>query len=131
MKKYCLDTNYLLRFLLKDNLKQADVVEKLLVRASEGKLICYVSVIVQMELVYVLSSFYNENVDKIKEIMESLYEMVFIEYENIDLMQRAFGIYGSSSISVQDAFLIALSLEDKMEFASFDKKAVKVFEKLR
>jgi predicted nucleic-acid-binding protein len=127
MKRYCLDTNYILRFLLKDHSKQADTVEQLLIKASEKKLSCHVSLIVQMELIYVLHSFYQEEPQRIKQIMSSLYEFLFVEFEQKTLMKNALALYEERSISIQDAYLITLSLEQKMEFASFDKKALKVF----
>lgn len=128
MKSYCLDTNYILRFLLKDNSKQADTVEDLLIQASEKRVFCHVSLIVQMELIYVLHSFYQEEKKELIHILHNVYELLFVDFEKKALMIKALALYEKSSISIQDAYLITLSLEQKMEFASFDKKALRVFQ---
>ena len=54
-----IDTNYFLRFLLKDNEKQFIEVKKLFEKAILGEIDLYTSLIVIFEIYWVLSSFYK------------------------------------------------------------------------
>jgi predicted nucleic-acid-binding protein len=127
MEVYCIDTNYILRFLLNDVESQANLVEQLFHSASEGEVKCFISVIVQMEIIYVLSSFYDQNKQNIYEKMQGLYSLSFLDFESAQLMKQSLGIYLNSNVSVQDAYLICLSKLRNMNLTTFDKKAYKVF----
>lgn len=130
MPKYCLDTNYLLRYILNDIPSQADEVVQILELASEGKAVCLVSVVVQMEVFFTLSTFYDYNKNDIYKIMTNIYNMVFLDFEYAEIMRIALEIYLDKNLSIQDSFLIAFSKMEKMELKTFDKKALKVFQNL-
>jgi len=129
MKTFCLDTNFLLRFLINDIDKQAQEAENLLNKASAGEINCFVSIVVQMEIIYVLSSFYDQNKTEVCDKVSLLYDLNFIDFEYLNTMKKALEIYLKTSLSIQDAFLVSLSKENKMQFTSFDKKAVNFFNK--
>lgn len=129
MKTFCLDTNFLLRFLINDIDQQAQEAEDLLDKASKGKIDCFVSIIVQMEIIYVLSSFYDQSKTEVYDKVSLLYNLNFIDFEYLNIMKKALEIYLKTSLSIQDAFLVSLSKENKMQFTSFDKKAVNFFNK--
>jgi|688.fasta_scaffold114848_3 predicted nucleic-acid-binding protein len=130
MPKYCLDTNYLLRYILNDIPSQADEVVQILELASEGKAVCFVSIVVQMEVFFTLSTFYDYNKNDIYKIMTNIYNMVFLDFEYAETMRIALEIYLDKSLSIQDSFLIAFSKTEKMELKTFDKKALKAFQNL-
>ena len=129
MTKYCLDTNYILRFLLDDIKEQSLEVEKLLESALIKKSEIYISIIVQMELIYVLSSFYKESKLEIYKIMKKLYDMNFIGFEYKEIMLESIDKYLDHNISIQDSFLLTLSKKNTMELKTFDKKLLVVFKK--
>lgn len=122
MKKYCVDTNYILKFLLNDIEEQALEVENLLKEVINKQAEVFVSVIVQMEIIYVLSSFYKVEKSEVYQIMKKLYDMSFIEFEYYDLMQNVMNRYMDYNISIQDSFLIKFSKDKEMDVKTFDKK---------
>jgi predicted nucleic acid-binding protein len=130
MITYCLDTNYLLRYIIEDVSEQVDEVVKLFEECAEGNARCFVSIVVQMECFYVLSTFYDFDKQKVCDIMSNIYDMSFIRFDQLSIMRRAMEIHLTSSLSIQDAYMVSLSLERGYGFKSFDKKAINVFDKL-
>ena len=131
MRKYCLDTNYLLRYIVDDIPSQVDEVVELLDLASEDKVECFISVIVQMELFFVLSSFYNFDKSRMYATMQNIYKMDFLNFEYVDQMRKALELYLHKNLSIQDSFLIVVSKTENMELKTFDKKAKSIFDRLQ
>ncbi len=125
--RYCLDTNYLLRYIVDDIPEQTDEVVNIFDLASEGKVECFVSITAQMEIFYVLSSFYEYDKKEVCVAMTNIYNMVFLDFEYVEIMEEVLDLYLQKNISIQDAFLIIFSKKNNMEFKTFDKKASKLF----
>lgn len=116
------DTNLILRFLLNDNPKQADLAKFLF--ASSEKLVIPDMVIA--EIIWVLQSIYKfSKSDVIKKVQQFLGLNIFIC--NYKLMRETLILYKENNISFVDAYLLALTVENKLEgIYSFDKGLEKV-----
>lgn len=124
------DTNYFLRFLLKDNTFQAQKVTELFEQAAKGKKELVTSVIVFFEVYWVLSSFYETKKNEILRVLQGLLEMSFISFDQSDILQEAVEIFEHSVLDLEDAYNIAFASSQKTkEFGTFDKKLLTVWEK--
>jgi len=99
-----LDANYILRFLIKDNLEMYDIAEKCIVNNN-----CIISSEVLAEVVFVLLKVYK--VTK-KEITKSLINI--LKYDNIimndkDIVIQSLKIFENKSLDFVDCILCAKS----------------------
>ncbi|MBU0974314.1 PIN domain-containing protein [Patescibacteria group bacterium] len=121
MKKLYVDTNVFLRFLLRDNIKQADVAEKNFTLAKEEKVkIVIISEIIP-ELVYVLSGIYKLSREKVTKYIESIVKTIYFNVEQRDTWVKVMGIYPQVSVDVEDIFLAVKAKEEDGDVLSFDK----------
>ena len=129
MKSYFIDTNYFLRFLLRDNEKQFAVVDNLLGKASRGEVLLFTSLIVFFEINWVLSSSYGQDRKKITEVLENILSISFISFENREKLEKAFEIFKNSSLELEDCYHLAYFYDELQEngftfgeFLTFDKR---------
>jgi predicted nucleic-acid-binding protein len=132
MTKYLLDTNYLARFLIKDNDKQLQIILDLIKKSTVENfdLICDTSTI--FELVYVLTGkIYGLSRQEVSLKISELIDLdCFIFLEKI-ILEQTFNIFESENLDIVDCYLIAKSLHNGFIFTSFDIKANKIYEKLK
>ena len=120
-----LDTNFILRFLLKDNLQQFQVAKKILNDPAES---LYITDMVAAEIVWVLTSFYKFSRDQITEKLFLLLNLPSIQ-SNKSVLIRSLYLYRNFNISFIDAYLAAYAEEEKLEgIYSFDKGLDKIKE---
>ena len=124
------DTNYFLRFLLKDNTVQAQKVKELFEQAAKGKKELTTSVIVFFEIYWVLSSFYETKKYQILRVLQGLLEMSFVTFDQHHILQEAVNLFQKTSLDLEDAYNIAYaSFYEAKEFGTFDKKLLTVWGK--
>lgn len=119
------DTNLIIRFLLKDNLTQAEAAKKLLTQSNESLILADIAV---AEIVWVLQSVYK--LQK-QEIIEKLFELLKFRslVANFSLLTNTLLIYRDYHISFIDAYLTAFCEQEKLEgIYSFDKGLDKIKE---
>jgi uncharacterized protein len=117
------DANLLIRFLLNDIPAQAKAVEKLLQNQKEELILTDVTV---AEIIWVLTSYYEIPKMQVVEKMRQLLSIQTIQ-ANKKLLAKAFLFYDIYNIAYIDAYLVAYSMEDKLEgIYSFDQGLDKV-----
>lgn len=122
------DTNYFLRFFLKDIETQYKDAEALFEKSALGKIQLFTSVIVFFEIDWVLSSFYKISKEKVIVILEKILKMDFIFIEFRDLLNMSVEIYKSSNLDLEDSFNLVYSKKNNASsFATFDKKLISKF----
>ncbi len=131
MNKLLFDTNYLVRLIVADNVKQIDEMKLVLVQAIKGELVIYIDSSTIFELQYVLTGeFYNlskvDFVDKVNQLLD-LNCLLFLERE---IIIRTLELFGDNNLDINDCYLIAKSLYSGLIFTTFDKKAKKLFESI-
>ncbi len=120
-----LDTNLILRFLLKDNLEQFQAVKSLLENPQEH---LYLTDMVVAEVIWVLTSFYKFSQ---KDVSEKIYNLLSLNsiYSNKNLLIRALFFYQNFDIDFIDAYLASYCEQEKLEgIYSFDKGLDKIKE---
>lgn len=122
------DTNYFLRFLLRDNETQHKQVRQLFESGARSEAELVTSVIVFFEIYWVLRSFYGKQKEEISTILNGLLDMKFIDFENETLLHKAIQRFGQSGVSLPDAYNLEYAKRHKAAaFATFDEKLAKLF----
>jgi predicted nucleic acid-binding protein len=129
---YLLDTNVFLRLILKDNLEQYKQVINLLEQAEFGKITLVCPLISLFEITFVLSGeTYQRPKNEIVTILKTLLKFRIIKFESEEIFALALDIFLENSVSIVDSFLLATAKNQKYEFFSFDKKALKIYKTLK
>jgi predicted nucleic-acid-binding protein len=119
-----LDTNIIVRFLINDDIDQAEKVRQLLKKAEQEKKAYFISLLVVQELVWVLDAVYECSRNEIINAIEKLTYMPVFEFENIDLLRNVIEESKKSKYDVSD-LLIAFSAINSgcRKVLTFDEKA--------
>lgn len=118
-----LDTNFILRFLLKDHPTQSPTAKKIF--ETRGEML-FIADTVIAEVIWVLTSFYRLAKE---EAANKIYQLLNLNsvYSNKDLIIRTLYFYRNSNIAFIDAYLAAYAEEEKLEgIYSFDKGLDKI-----
>lgn len=120
------DTNYFLRFLLKDNKSQYLQVKNLFLEAAQGKIELISSSTVFFEIHFVLKSFYKKDKLFLIEILTEILNLSVVFPEK-QLLQESTRLWEKSAVSLEDCYNIAFSrVIGAEEFKTFDEKLQKV-----
>ena len=98
--KIFVDTNYFLRFLIKDIEEQSLIVKTLFDNGKNSKVKLFSSTIVFFEIYWVLTSSYKVENVKAAEILGKILEMDFIEFKERKLLQSALDLYGENNLEL-------------------------------
>lgn len=128
MKKYIADTNFILRYLLADNKEYYKKTKIIFEQARIGK--CQIEIIqsVFVEVIFVLSSFYEVPRIEIVRILKSLLSYKGIKVD-LDIYSAALDIYLENNIHIVDSILAVKTLLSGDELLTFDKKLQNVTSK--
>lgn len=121
-----LDTNALVRFLVRDDEKQAREVFKILLEAEKSDAALFIALPVIQETLWVLASAYGYQKDSILKALEDILLMPVFEFEAQDRLTRLCRLAHTSEIDMADV-LIGLTAKDAgcETTLTFDKKAGK------
>lgn len=126
MKAYFADTNFYLRFILKDNKVQARKVKEFLQKAQKGRIkIGFLSEVI-LEMEFVLRNVYSLSKN---EITKHLLPLVKTDYLNIperNLWLTTFKVFQERNIPLFDIFLFFRAQEEGAKVLSFDKDLKKL-----
>lgn len=122
-----LDTNVIVRFLVRDDEKQARVVYERFKQAESDKEPLFVPLVVILETIWVLESAYENSRNEVLGSIEDLMRVPIFEFEKNDTLQRALADDRSGGIDLAD-LLIAHSARDSgcEGGITFDKKAARI-----
>jgi predicted nucleic-acid-binding protein len=104
------DTNLFLRYLTNDVPAQADAVEELLRRASDGEIVLVINSLALAEIVWTLESYYGLARDSIKDRILAILNTPGLEATEGDLLLEAIFWYADKNIDFIDAFNAAWML---------------------
>ena len=126
MKKYFLDTNVILRFLLHDSEKYYNQAKNYFEKARDEKIEINIIPEVFFEIDYVLNGVYS--LEK-KEICSILLKLLLTPYLNIsdrDILITSVKKYQKTNIDFFDIFLYYKATEQKASVISFDQDFRKI-----
>lgn len=118
-----LDTNVLLRFILKDIPTQFKEAEKI-ISSKNSNNILLPSILFEIE--YVLSKLYKKEREEIVSIIQGLLEIETINVEFEREINLAIELFGETNIDFVDCYLYAKSYYSDGKVATFDKDIKKL-----
>ena len=100
-----LDTNVILRYLVRDNEELFQAVKPLFLRAEAGEISLYIHEITMAELVWTLESFFGYKKEEIVRVLTRLINAEGIEVPNKEIVRNALILYLEADVDYIDAFL--------------------------
>jgi len=110
-----IDTNYIIRYLVNDNIEMADVAEVILTTKK-----VFIANEILAEVVYVLSGVYKISKEDISNQLLELISFKNISVSNYEIIDKALTIFKTKNLDFVDCLLCAYSNQDKI--VTFDKK---------
>lgn len=118
-----IDTNYFLRLLRDDIKDQHNKAKMLFLKATEGKIELFTSVIVIFEIYWVLSRFYKFEKKEIVKSLKRILSMSFLKIDQDNILSEALDIYSKTNFDMEDSYnLVFAKRAGAKEFKTFDKK---------
>ena len=121
MVNYFIDTNIVLRFLLKDNKIQYPQALKIFEKAEGGKISIWTTDVVILEVVWTLKSVYKYDRFTIKEKIEGLLALPNLEVLNKKLVLQTIQDFANKNVDFADAYNYQLAKKEDKRILSFDK----------
>jgi len=112
-----LDTNAILRFILRDNQAMEDEVKLLL--SSNA---CFIPVEVVAEIVYVLSKIYVVERNVIAKTISDITKLSSVTVAQKDVVLHSLDVFASTTFDFVDCLLIGYSKEQQYSVFTFDRK---------
>lgn len=121
------DTNVVIRFLVRDEERQAEAVRKRFKQAERNRERLFVPLLVILETIWVLESAYDKTRTEILDAIRDLRQMPIFEFEADDVVERFLNDGREYKADLAD-ILIACSAQDSActSGITFDKGAAKL-----
>jgi predicted nucleic-acid-binding protein len=100
-----LDTNLLVRLVVRDDLKQLELVERLIQGTSERGEDCFIADPVLCEIEWVLRSTYGAARQDVLAVMQELLAQDIFAFEDRDAIRKAIDRYQSSKAEFSDLLI--------------------------
>ena len=114
MLKVLVDTNVILRCLLRDNIEQAEQADEVIRNGA------WTLPEVLAEVEHVLRTFYNVERKDIAEQLFKVFELIEVERPNI--IRRALEIFSDTRLDFVDCIIVAHHSVNNVKVFTFDKK---------
>ena len=123
------DTNFFLRFLLKDTDEQYQEAKKLFLEGAQGKVSLITSTIVFFEIYWVLSSFYKRQKPQLISLLTKILALTFITLEERSILTESLKFFKEKNLNLEDCYNLSYAKFQKVEsFKTFDAKLAKIFQ---
>lgn len=131
MKRYIVDANVFLRFLLKDHKKYYQTAKKYFTQAKEGKLVLILIPEVVLEINYVLRGVYSLSRKKTADILIKLVKSPDLKVQEQKVLVETIEKYRKVNVDLVDLFIYEKAQKAKAEILSFDKDFRKISKKTK
>ena len=122
-----LDTNIILRHILKDDPVQSKISTNLLEKLIENKAEFFLTFITFAETIWVLESVYKYNKKEVCNILKPLFNTPNLKLESQDILEEALVLYKTLNIDFADCYNACYGkANDIKDIYSFDKDYNKV-----
>ena len=122
-----LDTNVLLRYLVKDDPQQSREASKFISQFSDSDSALFLPTSVALEMEWVLRSAYQFSKETVIELFVGLLEVREISFQDEASMERAIFLYRKHNVDFADCLHVATAYtHDQLPLVTFDKKATRV-----
>ena len=126
MKKYFLDTNVILRFLLKDNEVYFSQTKNYFEKAKKGEIELNLIPEVLFEIDYVLRGVYSLSKNEVVDILLKLIKTPYLKISSRGMLIATVDKYKSINVDLFDIYLYYFSLSKESSVLSFDKDFSKI-----
>lgn len=121
-----LDTNVLLRYIVKDDAKQFARAKRLIEARARPEDPAWVGLIAVSEFVWALRTRYRYSRELIVDVLERLLDSQEVQFERQHLVAEALSLFRSGRADFADALIALVSLENGCEKTfSFDRQLVR------
>ena len=122
-----LDTNVIVRFLVRDDEQQAQAVYRRFKQAEAERAVLFVPLMVVLELIWVLESAYDKSRREIIAAIQDLRRMPVLGFENDDALQHVLLQAEKSKVDLSDLLIAQVAQSSGCEKGlTFDKAAAKL-----
>ncbi len=122
-----LDTNVLVRYVVKDDSGQLAAAKRLIARCVGEGLSLFVPVTVTLELEWVLRAGFGYVKDDVLQVLSNLFSAAELTFESERALEVALQLYREGTADFADCLHIALSAEaGEQPLWTFDKSAARV-----
>ena len=122
-----LDTNVIVRFLVRDDEKQAETARKRLKQAEKDRERLLVPLLVVLETIWVLESAYNKTRPEILDSIRDMRQMPVFDFEADGVVERLLGDGGTYKADLADILIAHSAQATGCENGlTFDKGAAKL-----
>ena len=126
MKKYFLDTNVILRYLLQDNPVQCDEADEAFQEAKNREVELVLCQAIIFEAFYVLVKYYEIEKKIVIEMLGKIINIPYLSVENRSEFSEAILRFSQANVSLIDCFLVAKAESVGAHVLSFDKDIKKL-----
>lgn len=121
MKRYFVDTNVFLRFLLADDRRLYELARRVFEKAESGEVGLWTTDVVILEIVWTLKSFYKMSAKEIQGKVSAVVALEGLKVGNADLLLTALDIFAGKNVGFADAYNLVLAQKEGVGVLSFDK----------
>jgi len=121
VKKYLLDTNVLLRFLLDDHPELSRTAARLFQQAADEKCLLILTDLCIAEAVWVLTSYYEIERQKVADSLAKLLLKAGVQCPSLEPVLDALARFKATNRDFFDCYLAAQAASSGIAIASFDK----------
>lgn len=126
MNTQIIDTNILVRYLIRDNEQQFQKALDIIKTANTSQQDLYIDEVVVAETVWVLKSYYQQEKSTICESLTKLINLPVFSNPRKPILLQAISIYTENNISYVDAWLLSIAHHKKLDLQTFDQKLTKL-----
>lgn len=125
-REFVLDTNWVLRYLLNDNLEMANEVESVFRQAKVKKHKINLTIGVVVELVYVLTKVYKHHRQEVSEQLLNFVRLSAVKMVDREVVERSLELWGRENVDFVDVLLVMREKIERWQVLSFDRDIQKL-----
>jgi len=123
VQKAVIDTNIIVRLIVKDDDRQRDACLRLLERARNRELILHLLPVSVLETVWILEKYYQLPKKKVRDYIEAILNTHEIACDMENVFKSAIAVYEEKNIKFADAVIAFWGMEKNINiFYTYDKR---------
>ena len=126
-KRFLLDSNVILRFLLADHSQLSQKAKSIFESAEKGRVELFLNHTTIAEVYWVLESFYNLPKSEIVQILSQLLRFPNMKVPEKRMIFKVLNLLSQENISYIDAYNLVFARKNSLELKTFDKRLEKLF----
>ena len=125
-KRFLLDTNIILRFLLADHPTLSKKAKNIFKEAEKGEIELFVNHTTIAEVFWVLESFYQLSRQELIQILSDFLRFPNLRVTDKRMILKTFNLLARENVSYIDAYNLIFARKNNLELKTFDRKLEKL-----